>query len=178
MKIKFWIAYMAVFYTMFLSQVSANQMRPENTNPMRIMLAMDTLFKPAPKSEGLLVIETSELEMLRKLIQDQFDFLEAEVNRTSMLGKDSIQQVPRTLEENTEAIEEITPVQNQEAGFNQHYLLLIGFFLITCLILGFLYFSNLKKVNESQTRLTELENEFSDYKSTMIDRAISQFISK
>jgi hypothetical protein len=38
------------------------------------------------------------------------------------------------------------------------------------LILAFVYYRNLKKVKESQTRLAELENEFSSYKSTMIDR--------
>ena len=96
-----------------------------------------------------------------------------EVNRATKAEPDLIQQVPSTLEENTgnsSAVEELMPIQNQEAGFDQLYPILIGFFLITCSILIFVYFTNLKKVKESQTRLADLEDEFSNYKSTMIDR--------
>jgi hypothetical protein len=134
---------------------------------------MDTLFVPSTNSEGFLVIKSSEYEKLKKQIKAQFEFLESEVNRSNKLGRDSIQQVSTTLEENTgnsSEIDELTTIQNQEGAFDQLYPILIGFFLITCSILIFVYFTNLRKVKESQTRLADLENEFSNYKSTMIDR--------
>jgi len=129
---------------------------------------MDTLFKPALNSEGFLVIKSSELEILKNQIQAQFNFLEAEVNRTSKFKVDSIQQAPTALAENN--VEGISLVQNHKEGFDQLYFVLIGLFLITCSILIFVYYRNLKKVKESQIRLEELENEFSTYKSTMVDR--------
>jgi hypothetical protein len=153
---------------MIHSQVLANQLDPKSTTPRRILLSMDTLFKPALNSEGFLLIKTLELEILKNQIQAQFNFLEAEVNRTSKFRIDSIQQTPTALAENNGG--GISPVQNQEEGFDQPYFVLIGLFLITCSILIFVYYRNLKKVKESQIRLEELENEFSTYKSSMVDR--------
>ncbi len=116
------------------------------------------------------MIKSSELEILKNQIQAQFNFLEAEVNRTSKFKVDSIQKTPITLVENIGS-RRISPVQNQEeGGFDPLYFVLIDLFLITCSILIFIYYRNLKKVKESQTRLEELENEFSNYKSTMVDR--------
>jgi len=129
---------------------------------------MDTLFRPALNSEGFLLIKSSELEILKKQIQAQFNFLEAEVNRTSKFKVDSIQQAPTALAGNNGGGR--SPVQNQEGGFDQLYFVLIGLFLITCSILVVIYYRNLEIVKESQTRLAELDNEFSTYKSTMIDR--------
>jgi hypothetical protein len=129
---------------------------------------MDTLFRPALNSEGFLLIKSSELEILKDQIQAQFNFLEAEVKLTSKFKVDSIQQAPTTFIENTGA--GISPVQNQEeGGFDPLYFVLIGLFLFTCSILVVVYYRNVKKVKESQTRLAELENEFSNYKYTIVD---------
>ncbi|MFT7203788.1 MAG: hypothetical protein ACI8YP_002269, partial [Algoriphagus sp.] len=106
------------------------QLDPESTTPRRILLSMDTLFRPALNSEGFLLIKSYELEILKKQIQAYFNFLEVEVNRTSKFELDSIQQAPTTFIENTGA--GISPVQNQKGGFDPLYLVLVSFFLITC----------------------------------------------
>jgi hypothetical protein len=169
MKIKFRLAYLAMCYCMIHSQILlANQLDPEFTTRRRILLSMDTLFRPALNSEGFLLIKSSELEILKDQIQAQFNFLEAEVKLTSKFKVDSIQQAPTALGENNGG--GISSVQNQEKGFDLLYFVLIGLFLITSSILVFVYYRNVKKVKESQTRLAELENEFSTYKSTMVDR--------
>lgn len=170
MKIKFWLVFLAISFTMFEPQVWAKQISPESTTPRRILLSMDTLFKPASNSDGFLVVKSSDLEILKKQIQEQFDLLESKANETSKLVNDNTPVTPSTQIENTVSSGEVLSIKNQEGGFDQLYVIIIGFFIVSCLILIVVYYSNLKKVKESKIRLADLENEFSDYKSTMIER--------
>jgi preprotein translocase subunit SecG len=59
---------------------------------------------------------------------------------------------------------------SQNGISNQLYLVLAGFFLLVSVILAYIYLRNQKKVEEFKNRLIDVENEFSNYKSTMIDR--------
>jgi len=170
MKVQFWLHLFAVCSLMSYSESYAQQPNQNVQSLNKILVSMDTLFKPAANSEGFLIIRSQDLDVVKKQILAEVKLMQADVKGGRSLPMDSINQTSASLEnvgnQDSKKVSQIS----QDDNSNQVYLILTGFFIVACLILAFVYYRNLKKVKESQTRLAELENEFSSYKSTMIDR--------
>jgi preprotein translocase subunit SecG len=167
MKVQFWLHLLAFYLFMSCSTSFAQQPKQNDQSIERILVFMDTLFSPAANSEGFLIIKLQDLDVLKKQIQLEVKSLQASVADERSLSKDSTTQSSALLE-NTR--KQVPKTISQNGISNQLYLVLAGFFLLVSVILAYIYFRNQKKVEEFKNRLIDVENEFSNYKSTMIDR--------
>jgi hypothetical protein len=170
MKVQFWLHLLAFYLFMSCSTSFAQQPKQNDQSIERILVFMDTLFSPAANSEGFLIIKLQDLDVLKKQIRLEVKSLQDDVTDERSLSKDSTTQTSALLENTRKQVPKTISQISQNGISNQLYLVLLGFLLLVSVILAYIYFRNQKKVKEFKNRLIDVENEFSNYKSTMIDR--------
>jgi hypothetical protein len=170
MKVKLWLILLIGCLYFTCSPGFSMQANRADQTVKKIYVAMDTLFKPAANADGFFVMSSQDLTFLKNQIKVEINSIQLPAPEKISAVNDTISQLPEPIENSDYQLPEEEFSTFQTAEFAQVYLILAAFFLFACLVLFFVYAKNLKKVKESEIRVVDLENEFSNYKSSMIDR--------